>query len=100
MGMFDYVNFQMDCPQCGKRLFGFQTKDTDCELETVEPDETQYFYIGCPQCKAWVEFSRARPRLPARDTPLTLEQLEAVGFEMKVTPNAELRGRPLADGPA
>ena len=88
MGMFDYVNFQMDCPQCGTRLFGFQTKDTDCELETVEPDETQYFYKGCPRCKAWIEFSRARPRIPAREAPLTLEQLEAVGFAMKVTPNA------------
>lgn len=87
MGMFDYVNFQMDCPQCGKRLFGFQTKDDNCTMDTVEPDGLQNFYIDCPQCKAWIEFSMARPKSDARETPLTKEQVEALGFVMEVTPN-------------
>ena len=27
MGMFDWINFEMDCPKCGELVTGFQSKD-------------------------------------------------------------------------
>ena len=37
MGMYDYVAFEMDCPECGARVTDFQTKSTGCFMETVSP---------------------------------------------------------------
>lgn len=89
MGMFDHVHFEMDCPNCGTRVTGFQSKDYTCELETIEPDALQNFYSSCKKCKAWIEFSRPLPKgSPLREKPLTLEEVVAMGFELTVTPNA------------
>ena len=85
MGMFDDVNFKMACPTCGHVLDSFQTKDADCDLSTVEPDNITNFYCACRNCGSWIEFFRNTPRLPRRDTPLTLEQVQAMGFVLKVT---------------
>lgn len=89
MGMFDYVNFEMDCPTCGKPMRGFQSKDALCEMDLIEPDDLGNFYSSCRGCKTWVEFTRPRPQSPKRDKPLTLEQVKAMGFEMDANP----RGR-------
>ena len=67
MGMFDYVNFEMPCPNCGETLNRFQTKDSECTMDTVEPDGIGNFYALC-KCKHWVEFSRPRPRPPGQAT--------------------------------
>lgn len=80
MGMFDYVNVSMPCPNCGEVIEQFQSKDAACELDTVEPDGLQCFYDYCG-CGAWVEFSRPSPEgMPKRDRPRTREEVEAMGF--------------------
>ena len=84
MGMFDYVNFEMDCPKCGRNVSGFQTKDLGCLLDTVEPDGLMNFYSSCPSCKAWIEFAREIPASKMREIPLTREDVEAMGFVMKI----------------
>ena len=56
MGMFDYVNYQANCQKCGEPLEGFQTKDTACELVTVEPSKCDHFYTSCDKCGTWHDF--------------------------------------------
>lgn len=83
MGMFDTVNFVCACPKCGFVVSGFQSKDGECNLEMIEPEAVGRFYSSCPHCKEWIEFSRDRPSYPQRKEPLTLEQVEALGFVMQ-----------------
>ncbi len=87
MGMFDYVNFEMDCPKCGRNVSGFQTKDLACQLDTVEPDGLINFYSSCPGCKTWIEFVRQAPEVQPRDSSLTVADIEAMGFVMKFNGN-------------
>jgi len=35
MGLFDYLDFRMDCPYCGKTIRDFQTKDHDDPAMTI-----------------------------------------------------------------
>lgn len=84
MGMFDEVHFQMACPTCGTVMKNFQSKDGVCELETVEPDAVNNFYCSCRKCLTWVEFRRGRQQVPAREVPLTLDEVTAIGFHMTV----------------
>lgn len=80
MGMFDYVNVSMPCPNCGKVIESFQTKDEDCTLDTIEPDRLGCFYAYC-KCKTWVQFTRPKPpQAPPRSRPRTREEVEAMGF--------------------
>jgi len=98
--MFDYVHFEMDCPKCGAPVKGFQSKDYICNLETIEPDALQNFYASCRECKAWIEFSRPRPEgSPLREKSLTLDEVAAMGFDMDVTPNVEVRGAEAGSSP-
>ena len=100
MGMFDYVNVEMPCPNCGELHKAFQSKEERCELDTIEPDGIGRFYSYC-KCGAWIEFNRPRPeQAPRRTRPRTREEVEAMGFVLSVTmpnktPNDELTGRPL-----
>ncbi len=55
MGMFDYVNYTMKCPRCGEEVDGFQSKDGDCCLSTVEPSSIHRFYTSCNNCDLWIE---------------------------------------------
>lgn len=94
MGMFDYVNFRMECPGCGALVDGFQTKDRERVLETVEPDEVSTFYSSCSACSRWVELTRKpvkRERL-SREVPLTLAEVQALGFRL-VERNDQCRAR-------
>ena len=85
MGMFDYVNFKMPCPSCGAGVDGWQTKDSTCSLELVEPDSLTRFYASCPGCNAWLEFSRPTlPHHPGSREPLTRSEVEAQGFELSI----------------
>jgi len=85
MGMFDYVNFKMPCPKCGSEIHGWQTKDSACYLDTVEPDSVNNFYAPCNQCKAWIDFTRHIPEdKPHRETPLTAKEVLAMGFAMRI----------------
>ncbi len=85
MGMFDYVHFEMRCPVCGRLLDGFQTKDGECLLDKVEPDGLTTFYTMC-RCDTWIEFRRRSPPFNLlREKPLTLPEVEALGFTMHVS---------------
>ena len=61
MGMFDYVDFEMDCPGCGKKVNGFQSKDGECYLGWIKPMDVNNFYDACNNCGAWIEFNRVKP---------------------------------------
>ena len=89
MGMFDYVNFKMPCPECGKEVTGWQTKDTSCDMNEVEPDVTNNFYAPC-DCGCWIEFYRpSHQNKQKRDVPLTKAEVEALGFAMEVRDGGE-----------
>lgn len=70
MGMFDYINYEMDCPECGARVSDFQSKDGPCALDTLEYWEVDYFYASCENCRAWVEFTRKTPRPSPPPVPI------------------------------
>ena len=82
MGMFDYVNVQMDCPFCDEPLVEFQTKDYFNTLSCVEPEEVANFYTKCDNCGEWVEFVRKRPERKCREIPFSREEIEAMGFKL------------------
>jgi len=83
MGLFNYVHFEMDCPNCGSKITMFQTKDGICDMTKVEPDELCEFYTPCRVCDHWIDVSRP-PKEPAplRDKPLTLDEIKAMGFKV------------------
>ena len=84
MGMFDYVHFEMDCPTCGEKVNSFQSKDSNCFMETIEPDTLQNFYAPCRKCQSWIEFTRGYPSHDKRENPLTLSEITGMGFKMEV----------------
>ena len=85
MGMFDYVNVSMSCPNCGKEHKSFQSKEEGCNLELIEPDSLGRFCSYC-ECGAWIEFNRPRPEQPPpRERPRTRDEVEAMGFVLSVT---------------
>lgn len=76
MGMFDYVNFSVDCPNCGKKVDGFQSKDGKCELEKIPYWKVRYFYSPCDNCEAWINFSlkeNAEPYIPIENYEMTVK---------------------------
>jgi hypothetical protein len=60
MGVFDYINFECDCPICGARIKEFQSKDSDCSLDILEPEEVDNWYSLCDRCENYVEFGWKR----------------------------------------
>lgn len=86
MGMFDEVNFVTDCPECGARMDGFQSKDLGCQLERVEPDALLNFYSHCRACGTRVEFTRMPAAGEPREVPLTEAEVLALGFTKEVAP--------------
>ncbi|MHA1951812.1 MAG: hypothetical protein ACW987_18355 [Candidatus Thorarchaeota archaeon] len=72
MGMFNWVSFAMDCPECGRKVGGFQTKDGDyydLDLSWKDVEELTNFYSYCMHGKdinddgawsysLWLEFYR------------------------------------------
>lgn len=67
MGMFDWVDFRDECPQCKKTVKGFQSKSGACELKIVKPWKVDNFYSSCAGCGAWIEYTRKRPKLTKQD---------------------------------
>ena len=85
MGLFDYVNVEISCPSCGKKLSGFQSKDSYCEMDLIDPTEVCEFYSDC-DCGAWIEFSRRHncdEEPKHRSEPYTLEEIKELGFSLK-----------------
>ena len=58
MGMFDYVNFKANCPNCGEEETDWQTKQLEGWMEKVDPSLVNYFYTSCKNCKVWIEYNR------------------------------------------
>ena len=58
MGMFDYVDLKVPCPNCGGEIDGFQSKDGACLLDTLKFWQVNHFYSSCPYCDAWVTYTR------------------------------------------
>ena len=69
MGMYDYIRYVMDCPECGVEIDSFQSKDGDCCLATLEFWEVDRFYSTCQKCQTWIEYNRKRPtgKIPIKD---------------------------------
>jgi len=57
MGMFDYVRYEMDCPQCGNKVNDFQSKDGPCILGYLDFRQVNNFYASCKSCGHWIEFT-------------------------------------------
>ena len=57
MGMYDNINFKIECPRCKKEIQGFQSKDGHCVMETLEFYEVNNFYASCSNCRTWIEFT-------------------------------------------
>lgn len=57
MGMFDYVEITVKCPNCNVKINPFQTKEKDCFLRTLNFWEVDYFYAGCKNCETYIEFT-------------------------------------------
>ena len=60
MGMFDWINYEAPCPRCGKKVTGWQSKNGNCELNTLEPYEVEFFYSMCDSCKTWIDIQVER----------------------------------------
>jgi predicted RNA-binding Zn-ribbon protein involved in translation (DUF1610 family) len=63
MGMYDNIRTpDIKCPHCGEVVTGFQSKDADCALDTLDYWEVDNFYTSCVSCGTWLEFYRKTPR--------------------------------------
>ena len=83
MGMFDMVNFDMKCPECGELLNDFQTKDLNRCLQIVEIDDIYNFYTFCKNCKLWIEFNREKPKRK-RKKRASIDDAKKLKFNMIV----------------
>ena len=74
MGMFDYIKFEIQCPNCGARVNDFQSKDWHCVLTELEYWEVNNFYSYCDECDAWIEFNRKKQKkqAPISDFKMTV----------------------------
>ncbi len=61
MGMFDWVDYECECPVCGAKVTGFQTKELDCDMDTVTPQQALFFYSICSGCGAWLVAQYVEP---------------------------------------
>lgn len=84
MGLFNYINFEMDCPQCGDVVRDFQTKDGYCCMDMVEIEAVTNFYARCRKCNYWIVFTRIPPPPEPleRKERATRDQAEALGFRL------------------
>lgn len=58
MGMYDSIDLEMDCPNCGDKYLEFQTKEGHCVLDILEPQAVESFYTVCGTCDAHIVFKR------------------------------------------
>ena len=83
MGMFDTVNVDINCPDCGNKL-DFQSKSGNCVLDLIQPEEVDNFYTYC-NCGYSADFSKPYvPRSHIKLPAATLEQVIAMGFRITV----------------
>lgn len=61
MGMFDWVDYECDCPKCGNLIDDFQSKQGNCNLEKIKPWMVSNFYASCSKCDEWVMIEVVAP---------------------------------------
>ena len=84
MGMFDYVNCEIECSKCGKMNTNFQSKNRECRLRLIEPDEVDDFYSYC-DCGNIITLNREHiedKEKKTREEPYTLEEVVGMGFTL------------------
>lgn len=57
MGCFDHVKFSTTCPNCNRKVSGFQSKSAECLSDTLEFWQVTNFYATCENCRTWIEFT-------------------------------------------
>ena len=74
MGMFDFVDFQMECPTCGNVIKEFQTKDGECCVAMLPFTDVNNFYASCCKCGTFMEFNLhvERDKLTIKDFDMTI----------------------------
>ena len=60
MGIFDYVEYEMHCPDCGSVLRNFQSSSEECTMAHLKPRDVSHMYDMCLSCKAFVAVSIQR----------------------------------------
>jgi hypothetical protein len=58
MGLYDYVDFKANCPDCGEEETHWQTKEMVCRMEVLNPSLVSFFYTICDNCDAWISYTR------------------------------------------
>ena len=66
MGLFDDIDFEIECPNCKTKMDDFQSKDGQCLMHTLKFWEVNNFYAGCPECNTWVEYTLKNKSRPNR----------------------------------
>jgi hypothetical protein len=64
MGIFNYVDYKMNCPECFHLITDFQTKDESIVslcMETVSLNQISRFHGSCNNCGLWINFVLKRP---------------------------------------
>jgi hypothetical protein len=56
MGIYNLVNFEINCPVCQTLITQFQTKDGNPSFDVVQFNEVNNFHAICPNCQSFVEF--------------------------------------------
>ena len=84
--MYDNINVVIDCPSCGEKLGGFQSKSGDCLLNLLQADDVDNFYSYCT-CGTEVVFKRPPKEYEPKDRlpPDDLEKVYSLGFTMETT---------------
>jgi phage FluMu protein Com len=83
MGMFDWINFEMECPVCKTKVNGFQSKDGPQSLEKLSPYDVFNFYSFCPKCKTWIEFTKKYIK-PEGESEIIPLNVILQSFDMKI----------------
>ena len=87
MGMFNIVKLLIPCPNCGKEIGEFQTKDDYCDslyMETVELGSVRECHTSCDNCDTWIQIKLKKEKL---------ENLTLADYDIIATPLEELRSR-------
>lgn len=56
MGVYNLVDFQINCTNCGTLITQFQTKEGPGIFEIVKFNEVNNFHAICPGCESFLEF--------------------------------------------
>jgi len=84
MGMYDYVKYKAKCWRCGGEIKSFQTKDSNCNMDTILPKKlgnNSRFYEMCPVCGAWNEY-----KVITKEVEIVFDKVES-----KLNTNRDLR---------